>query len=106
MALRRLYSVAVLITPRIGGVEFICGMTVARTEEQVRDIVRMHVGPNKRFEIRALVPGDSNPAIAGNVAEILSKYGFEWLDPRPQSERTSATLEDLVPYLLTADLAL
>jgi hypothetical protein len=107
MALRRLYSVCVRTSSRADSdVDFICGMTVARSDEEVKDIVRMHVPPHKRFEIRALQPGDSDPLLAGDVAAILEQYSFRWLDPRPERERDDASLRELVPRLITVGLAL
>lgn len=107
MAVRKLYTVCV-ITYWHGKIsDVICGMTVARSDDEVSEIVRRHVGSRKTFTLHmANTGGPTPPDIMGEEAKVLEHYGFDWLDPRGPNYHPAGPVWETVRDLATQGQAL
>jgi hypothetical protein len=107
VAVRKLYTVCATTDPRGHDGRFILGFTVARSDDEVRSVVRKHVKPSETFKVHmATTGGPRKPEIAKREAELFLDYGFDWLDPRGPACIDTAPVPDIVERLMTEGLAL
>lgn len=107
MAVRKLYTVCAITYWRGKVSDVIVGMTVARSDEEVSEIVRRHVSPQKTFTVHMANTGGPSPAdVMGREADMLEHYGFDWLDPRGPKYHPVGPISEVVTQLITSDTAL
>lgn len=107
MAVRKLYTVCAISYWRGKVSDVIVGMTVARSEEEVTEIVRRHVPPQKTFTLHmANTGGPTPPDVMGREAEVLGHYGFDWLDPRGPKYHPVGLISETVVKLVSEGQAL
>lgn len=107
MAVRKLYTVGVN-TFALGQVsESIVGFTVARSDEEVRAIVRRHVSPSRTFQVfMSGTGGPKKPDIARATVRVFLEYGLTWLDPRGPLVMSDERIPDAVVEMMTGGCAL